>query len=216
MPSTANLEPGGSDSTQSYWFLCLCLRVSSDHPGSMKSLDAMGTVEVRFLLLAGKMGVRWNDQHVGRLLSPSAAPPASPALCAAGCQKELENLAMVHLLPQLCLQNVLSGLFQVSLSGSWQVPGINVPFTLLNSLQNFHDHHRHGQGILPRARHLSWWYPASSARFTPIASGKREPTGIFKEALSTGESKRKYPLWAFSHTHQRKQQFQSSFASYRH
>ena len=102
-----------------------------------------------------RWGVRWNDQHVGRLLSPSAAPPASPALYAAGCQKELENLAMVHLLPQLCLQNVLSGLFQVSLSGSWQVPGINVPFTLLNSLQNFHDHHRHGQGILPRARHLS-------------------------------------------------------------
>lgn len=99
--------------------------------------------------------MRRNDRHVDRLLSPSAALPASPPLCAAGCQKELENLAMVHLPPQLCPQNVLSGLFQVSLSGSWQVPGINVPFTLRNSLQNFHSHHRHGQVILPRARHLS-------------------------------------------------------------
>lgn len=78
--------------------------------------------------------MRRNDQRVGWLLSPSAAPPASPVLYATGCQKELENLAVTHLPPQLCSQNVLSGLSQASLSGSLQVPIINVPFTLLNSL----------------------------------------------------------------------------------
>lgn len=37
--------------------------------------------------------------------------------------------------------------------------------------------------------------PPSPVRgITSIANGKKEPTGIFKEALSTGGSKRKYPL----------------------
>ena len=77
------------------------------------------------------------------------APPASLALYAAGCQKDLENLAVTHLPPQLCSQIVLSGLFQASLSGSLPIPIINVTFTPLNSLQNFNNHRKHGQGILP-------------------------------------------------------------------
>lgn len=57
--------------------------------------------------------------------------------------------------PQLRSQNVLSGLSQASPSGSLQTPIINVPFTLLNSPQSFHNHRKPEQGILPRERHSS-------------------------------------------------------------
>lgn len=45
-----------------------------------------------FPLLAGKRGARRNGERVGPLLSCTAAPPASQALYATGCQKELKWL----------------------------------------------------------------------------------------------------------------------------
>lgn len=107
-----------------------------------------------------------------------------------------------------------------TLPGSLHILVVNRPCTLLNSLHNCDDHGRHRQGNSSQRKAcvITVPKPTSISRtgFTSTAGGKREPTGIFKEALSTGGSKRKYPLRAFSHTHQRKQQFQSSFASCGH
>lgn len=136
---------------------------SRDSLGSEKGLVSTSAVWNQFSSWHRRLQkgeTKWPTRGLASL--PSSSLTRFPGPLCSRFQEELEPRripAMTGPPPQLCSRNVFSSLFQASLSGSLQIPIINVPFTLLNSLQKFNNHGKCRQGILSRESHSSQLHP---------------------------------------------------------
>ena len=105
------------------FFACVCVFPASDHPGSAKSLDATGAVEVRFLLLAGKMRGETEWPACGSASLSISSPACFPSsLCCWVPERAGESgygSSASPTLPSKCALWTFSGEPEWLMAGAW-------------------------------------------------------------------------------------------------